>query len=84
MPYGSDSRVAEGSVSKSKANSRVRCPKCGDERPRRVEREGFMQTRVYPLFGYFPWFCRECKSNFMFRKRNRSKATRKQYVERGS
>lgn len=82
MPYENNSRVAEGLVSKSKASIKVACPKCGDNRPRRVEREGFMQMRVYSFFGYFPWVCRTCKHNFMFRKRSRSRATRKQYVER--
>jgi hypothetical protein len=43
-----------------------------------------MQERVYPLFGYFPWYCRECRQYSLLRKRSRRKSSRKQYVERGS
>jgi DNA-directed RNA polymerase subunit RPC12/RpoP len=82
VSYGSETQVAEGLVDKAKANTKICCPKCGHDRPRRVEREGFMQKHVYSWFGYFPWHCRECKHYFMFRQRSRSKSTKKQYVER--
>ncbi len=84
MTYASETQVTEGLVDKAEASSKISCPKCGNDRPRRVEREGFMQKHIYSWFGYFPWHCRDCKHSFMFRKRNRSKSTKKQYVERES
>jgi len=39
----------------------------------RLERKGFMQLNVYPLFGYYPWECGMCKQLFMIKKRYRRK-----------
>ena len=75
MSYGSESQVAEGLLNKAKASSRVLCPKCRDNHPRRIEREGFMQKHIYPWLGYYPWNCRHCNNYFLLRKRNRSKCT---------
>ncbi len=84
MSYGNETRTAEGVIQKVKEGSRVFCPECGGKRVRRVERKGFMQKHIYPWFGYFPWSCRDCRTFFLLRKRNRSKSNHKQYVERGS
>jgi hypothetical protein len=83
VSIGNESRVAEGLVEKTEVGSKVYCPGCGNDRPRRVERKGFMQLRIYPLFGYFPWYCKECRQYFLLRKRYRRKSSKKQYVERG-
>jgi hypothetical protein len=37
---------------------------------RRVMRESFMQRRVYPLFGYYPWECPLCRTPILFKKRS--------------
>ncbi len=84
MSYANETRSAEGVVQKVQEGSRVFCPECGDNRVRRVERKGFMQKHIYSWFGYFPWYCRECRRHFLLRKRNRTKPNNKQYVERGS
>jgi predicted nucleic acid-binding Zn ribbon protein len=81
VSYGNETRTAEGLVQKVQEGSRVFCPECGGNRVRRIERKGFMQKHVYAWFGYFPWYCRECHKNSMLRKRNRSKSTKKQYME---
>ncbi len=52
---------------------RVHCQKCGSDRVYRVEREGFMQEKIYPLFGYYPWRCMKCRDRVMLRKRNRAR-----------
>lgn len=51
----------------------VRCPACGYKRVHRLERKGFMQLNVYPLFGYYPWECGMCRQLFMIKKRYRRK-----------
>jgi ssDNA-binding Zn-finger/Zn-ribbon topoisomerase 1 len=84
VPYGDEAQTASGEVQKVEEAAKVSCPECGADRLRRVERKGFMQERVYPLFGYFPWYCRECRQYSLLRKRSRRKSSRKQYVERGS
>lgn len=40
---------------------RLSCPKCGGKHMFRLERKGFIQTRILPLFGYFPWKCYDCR-----------------------
>jgi transposase-like protein len=60
--------------------TRVLCPKCGSDRPRRVERKGFFEKRIYPLFGYYPWRCPSCRAAFYLRKRYRRKSKKKEYM----
>jgi hypothetical protein len=78
---GIDSRVAEGSVETTEVSAPVACPHCGTTRVRRVERKGFMQNRIYPMFGLYPWYCRECRTYSMLRRRYRRKSNRKQYID---
>ncbi len=83
MSDGSRSQAAEGFVDKAGASTKVLCPECGGDHPRRVERKGFLQRKVYPIFGYYPWFCPDCKSTFAMRKRHRRKSKRKEeYLSR--
>ena len=49
----------------------IQCPACGCNRMHRMERKGFMQLKVYPLFGYYPWECGACRQPFMIRKRHK-------------
>jgi DNA-directed RNA polymerase subunit RPC12/RpoP len=81
VAYGSESHAAEGFKDRASAKTKVRCPKCGSDTARRVERKGFLQRRILPLFGYFPWTCSTCKESFTMRKRYRKKSRRKEYVE---
>jgi hypothetical protein len=45
------------------------CVTCGCEM-RRLMRESFMQRKVYPLFGYYPWECPLCRELVMFKARH--------------
>lgn len=81
MPNESASETASGFVEQAGSVPRVKCPSCGGDHPRRVEREGFLQTKIWPIFGYYPWFCGACKTQFLIRKRYRRKSQRKEYVE---
>ena len=49
----------------------VYCPECGCDRMYRIERIGFLRRRVFPIFGFYPWVCRDCGREVMLRKRNR-------------
>jgi ribosomal protein L37AE/L43A len=66
-----ESRSIDGSVGGAEVKSKACCPKCGNDRPRRLERKGWLQQRFYPLFGYYPWQCRGCRAVFLLRKRFR-------------
>lgn len=89
MAQGNHTEAAEGFAHQSQAgaqaNAGVLCPECGSDRPRRVERKGFLQMKVYPAFGYYPWMCGACKHIFLARKRHRRKSKRKEeYISRDS
>jgi predicted nucleic-acid-binding Zn-ribbon protein len=51
------------------------CPKCGS-RLRRLERKGFLQIKVYPKFGYYPWECPVCRETSFLKKRYNLKRRR--------
>ena len=46
----------------------MQCSRCGSEM-RRLMRESFLQRKVYPLFGYYPWECPICRQPILFKKR---------------
>ena len=70
------SAVAGHLVEMTAAKDRVYCQKCGSDRVYRVERKGFMQKMIYPLFGYYPWRCKGCRDHVMLHKRNRARTKR--------
>jgi DNA-directed RNA polymerase subunit RPC12/RpoP len=64
--------VAESMIGASSAKERVFCQECGSDRVVRVHRKGYMQEKIYPMFGYYPWRCMRCGWRVMLRKRHRS------------
>jgi hypothetical protein len=46
------------------------CPKCQGNRMHRLMRAGFVELKVAPLFGYFPWRCSDCKAELFLRERD--------------
>jgi len=46
----------------------MRCPQC-ETHLVRVERRGFLEEKIYPMFGYYPWKCRSCKARIQVRQR---------------
>ncbi len=44
------------------------CGRCG-EHMRRLGRKGFLQTTVFPVFGFYPWECLACRSKKLVRSR---------------
>jgi hypothetical protein len=57
-------------VEANSANERVLCDECDSDEVYRVFRKGFLQQRIYPMFGFFPWRCRKCGLRLMLRKRD--------------
>ena len=49
--------------------TRLACPRCGDRCLYRAERRGFLQLKLFPLFGYFPWKCESCGELSMLKLR---------------
>jgi len=43
-----------------------------------MERKGFLQVKILPKFGYYPWMCLNCRTSFLVRKRYRRKFLRKE------
>lgn len=35
---------------------------------RRLARRGFLQLKIYPKFGYYPWECPICRETIMVKK----------------
>ncbi len=53
----------------------VICRFCGSDRVYRLYREGFLQTRIYPLLGFYPWRCKTCATSMMLHKRKKERRT---------
>ncbi len=49
----------------------VYCPACRGDRVYRVERKGLIEKKVFPIFGFYPWQCKDCGTELMLRKRKR-------------
>ena len=57
---------------------RIHCKHCGSGRIFRVFRQGYMQEKIYPLFGYYPWKCRGCRGYSLLHLRKRSRSRHKE------
>lgn len=68
--------LAENVVEMGRSSDLVYCPACGGDRMYRVERKGILQKRVFPIFGFYPWQCKECGAETQLRKRNRRRRKR--------
>jgi DNA-directed RNA polymerase subunit RPC12/RpoP len=71
--------LAGKTIELSAHKERVHCNACGSDKVVRVFREGFMQEKILPLLGYYPWRCMRCGVRVTLRKRNRRK--KKEYAE---
>jgi ssDNA-binding Zn-finger/Zn-ribbon topoisomerase 1 len=66
--------VVTGKVTEVAAEKElVPCQKCEKGKVRRVFRDGFLQTTIFPLLGYYPWRCSRCGRVVMLRKRHRAR-----------
>jgi hypothetical protein len=70
--------ITEGSMSSADSYSAApppSCPHCGCARTARIARTTFMQLIVLHRVGLFPWECRYCRKDFMFKSRGRHRRT---------
>lgn len=44
------------------------CRKCGADGLRRENRVGFLQVKIFPLLGLYPWECVICRKVGMYHK----------------
>lgn len=45
------------------------CPYCGHDRLRRTSRVSFLENKIFPLVGIYPWECANCRQHYLRRKR---------------
>jgi len=45
------------------------CPKCSFSQPRRLPRTTWMERRLMPWFGLYPWECPLCRIHFYRKNR---------------
>jgi len=57
------------------------CPKCHSQKMRRTRRVGLLQTKLLPLFGFFPWFCFHCKTARWLRRRTERVSVRRPVMD---
>jgi predicted RNA-binding Zn-ribbon protein involved in translation (DUF1610 family) len=60
-------------VETANSKSQMQCKHCGNGRIFRLFREGYLQERVYPIFGYYPWKCKSCGRGMLLRLRKKSR-----------
>ena len=51
-------------------HTNVLCPLCNRHGLQRIERKGFLQNTILPMFGYFPWSCYFCRVRSIIRRRS--------------
>ena len=73
MPGENSAQVTEATARAKMKGNGVHCPRCGRDYLKRMQREGFLQNRVFPIFGYYPWKCTKCLGKFVVKRRNVSK-----------
>jgi hypothetical protein len=52
------------------ADERVHCDGCGSDEVYRIFRKGFLEERIYPMGGFYPWRCKGCGLRLMLRRRD--------------
>jgi len=73
MHEASTHPILAAGLTQKQVTSSVVCRFCGSPQIYRLYREGFLQNRIYPFFGYYPWRCKDCSSPMMLRKRRKLK-----------
>jgi DNA-directed RNA polymerase subunit RPC12/RpoP len=48
----------------------MQCKQCGQNgRMLRTRRTGFLEKRIYAIFGFYPWICSQCKKRIHLKNR---------------
>jgi hypothetical protein len=59
------------------------CPRCESDRFFREERKGFLQSKLFPLLGLYPWECKVCRLSCMRLRRQQPLASGSRGIEVG-
>ena len=51
------------------------CANCQGKECRRLNRQGFLERRILPLVGFFPWECSLCRKKIFLRTNGRQVST---------
>ncbi len=62
--------IVEVKAPNAAADVQVHCDECGSDEVYRIFRKGFLEQRIYPLGGFFPWRCKGCGLRLMLRRRD--------------
>jgi hypothetical protein len=76
--------LAEELAKTGGAKRRIHCSHCGSHRIFRVFRQGYLQEKIYPFFGFYPWKCKTCSGCMMLRLRESPQAKREKHVDSGA
>ena len=49
----------------------MHCSHCGHKHLVRLRRTGFLEVKLLPLLGFYPWKCPECRSKLVLRHRGK-------------
>jgi hypothetical protein len=52
-----------------RSKAKVKCPKCKQKEMARISRRGFLQKRIFPLLGMYPWQCAICGEEKLLQRR---------------
>jgi hypothetical protein len=80
LPYGKSEEFDLSSAETGTPEGRTKemyCKKCGTSM-RRLSRRGFLQEKIYSLFGYYPWECPLCRKPVMLKKQYQRRTRRTQ------
>jgi ssDNA-binding Zn-finger/Zn-ribbon topoisomerase 1 len=64
------------SVQEIRETSKVHCPVCSGTQIYRLQRKGFLENAIYPLFGYYPWECPACRELHYLKQRSKRRHKR--------
>jgi DNA-directed RNA polymerase subunit RPC12/RpoP len=51
------------------ADAGLHCDECGSDEVYRIFRRGYLQEKIYPLLGFYPWRCKRCGMRLITRER---------------
>jgi DNA-directed RNA polymerase subunit RPC12/RpoP len=51
----------------------MQCSNCGGKHLLRMRRTGFLEIRLFPAFGFYPWKCTDCKAKLLLRDRGKKR-----------
>lgn len=49
----------------------MHCTLCACKDMLRLRRTGFLETKLFPVFGFYPWKCPQCKAKQLLRSRGK-------------